>query len=79
MPGDLAEHFTFRRGKWLFVSTRAPEDIDEYHFEIADFLKSPAATIDWLARLSEKKDFDAKDFCAMMHRFRETTGSYGVK
>jgi hypothetical protein len=68
MPGEIAEHFTFRRGKWLFVSTEAPEDLGEYHFEIADFFKSPAATVDWLAHLSEKEWFEAKDFLAMMHR-----------
>lgn len=71
-----ATHFTFRRGKWLFVSTEADEDINEYHFEIARFFASPSATTDWLARLSEKGWFKPGDFCRMMHRFREATNSY---
>jgi hypothetical protein len=72
-----ARHFTHRRGEWLFVSTEAPEDLNEYHFEIERFFRSPQATIDWLAHLHEKEWFDANDFCAMMRRFREATGSYG--
>lgn len=71
-----ARHFTHRRGKWMFVSTEAPEDPDEYHFEIRRFLGTPEATIDWLAHLQEKNWFDANDFCVMMHRFREATGSF---
>lgn len=73
-----AKHFTYRRSKWLFVSTDAPEDFNEYHFEIADFFKSPGATIDWLAHLHEKPWFDANDFCAMLHRFRKETDSFGA-
>jgi len=73
-----AEHFTFWRGKWLFVSTKADEDFNEYHFPIADFFNSPAATVDRLAHLSEKDWFDPKDFCAMIHRFRKATDSYGA-
>jgi hypothetical protein len=72
-----AEHFTFRRDKWLFVSTQADEDFNEYHFEIVEFFSSPASTVDWLAHLSEKGWFDAADFCAMIHRFREATDSFG--
>jgi hypothetical protein len=73
-----AKHFTCQHGKWLFVSTQAPENWNDYHFEIADFFKSPIATIDWLAHLHEKGWFDADDFCAMMERFREATDSYGA-
>jgi len=73
-----AAHFTFRRGKWLFVSTEAPEDFNEYHFEIVNFFKTPAATVDWLAHLHEKSWFDPDDFCQMMHRFREATNSFGA-
>jgi len=61
----------------MFVSTEAPEDVNEYHFEIARFFRSPATTVDILGHLSEKPWFDAPDFCAMMHRFREATDSYG--
>jgi hypothetical protein len=71
-----AEHFTFRRGKWFFVSTEAPEDWNEYHFEIDRFFCSPASIVDWLAHLSEKSWFDAADFCTMIHRFRKATGSF---
>jgi hypothetical protein len=71
-----ARHFTHRRGKWMFVSTEAPEDFDEYHFKIARFFASPAATVDWLAHLSEKSWFDAQDFACMMRRFRSATDSY---
>ena len=35
-------------------------------------------TVDWLAHLSEGDWFDAADFCAMMHRFRKATDSYGA-
>jgi hypothetical protein len=73
-----AEHFTFRRGKWMFVSTDAPEDVNEYHFPIAYFFQSPSATIDWLAHLNEKSWFDPKSFCDMIDRFREATDSYGA-
>jgi hypothetical protein len=73
-----AAHFTCRREKWLFVSSEAPEDFNEYHFEIADFFKSPASTIDWLAHLHEKSWFDPSDFCQMIHRFREATISFGA-
>jgi hypothetical protein len=52
--------------------------MSDYQFEIADFFKSPSATVDWMSHLHEKAWFDAKDFMAMMHRFREATGSYGV-
>ena len=75
---EPAEHFTHRRGKWLFVSTKAPEDFNEYHFEITSFFASPAASVDWLAHLSGKAWFDAADFCAMMRRFRKATDSYGA-
>jgi len=71
-----AEHFTYRRGKWLFVSTEADEDWNEYHFPIAGFFATPASTTDWLAHLSEKGWFDPKDFCKMLHRFRKATDSY---
>jgi hypothetical protein len=71
-----AAHFTHRRGKWMFVSTEADEDANEYHFEIERFFHSPEATLDWLAHLSEKNWFDAEDFVRMMHRFREATGSF---
>ena len=71
-----ATHFTHRRGKWMFVSTEAPEDDAEYHFEIARFFASPAATVAWLAHLSEKGWFDAEDFVRMMRRFRAATNSY---
>ena len=70
-----AEHFTYRRGKWLFVSTQAEEDFHEYHFEIYRFFASPAATIDWLTHLSKKDWFDPQDFCAMIRRFRAATGT----
>jgi hypothetical protein len=50
-----AEHFTYRRGKWLFVSTQAYGDWNEYHFEIVDFFASPASTVDRLAHLIEKE------------------------
>jgi hypothetical protein len=73
-----AEHFTCREGRWMFVSTEVEEKPDEYHFRIDDFFKSPRATVDWLAHLHEKGWFDANDFFAMMHRFREETHSYGV-
>jgi hypothetical protein len=65
-------------GNWMFVSLEAPEKPTDYHFEIKDFFKSPASTIDWLAHLNEKAWFDANDFCDMMHRFREATDSYGA-
>jgi len=52
-----ARHFTHRKGKWLFVSTEAPERFDEYHLEIERFFYSPASTVDWLAHLSEKPWF----------------------
>jgi hypothetical protein len=78
LPEYPAAHFTHRRGKWLFVSTGAPEDANEYHLEIDDFFKSPASTVDWLAHLSGKDWFDAKDFCAMMTRFRRATDSYNA-
>ena len=78
LPTLEAEHFTHKNGKWLFVSTQAPEDWDEYHFKIADFFKTPAATVDWLAHLSEKAWFNPADFLAMMHRFRKATDSYGA-
>jgi hypothetical protein len=72
--GDkAATHFTHRRGKWMFVSTEAPEDDAEYHFKIERFFASPAATVDWLAHLSEKRWFDAEDFVGMMRRFRAST------
>jgi hypothetical protein len=73
-----AEFFTCQDGKWIFVSLEAPEKISDYHFEIEQFLKSPSATIDWLAHLSEKPWFDANDFMEMVHRFREATDSYGA-
>ena len=72
-----ARHFTCRDEKWLFVSTEAPEKGDEYHFPIADFFKSPSATVDWIAHLSEKHWFNPEDFCTMMHRFRKETDSFG--
>ena len=78
LPDQPAEHFTFRRGHWLFVSTKAPEDFNEYHFKIRDFFKSPSATVDWIAHLSEKSWFDPADFCAMIHRFRIATDSFGA-
>ena len=62
----------------MFVSTEAPEDFNEYHFEIGRFFSSPAATVDWIAHLHGKHWFDAKDFCFMMKRFREATGSSGA-
>jgi hypothetical protein len=71
-----ARHFTCRRGRWMFVSTEAPEDVTEYHFEIEDFFKNPSSVVDWLAHLSEKEWFDAEDFLSMMHRFRQATESY---
>jgi hypothetical protein len=75
--GNLpSEHFTYRRGKWLFVSTEADEDWNEYHFPIAGFFATPASTTEWLAHLSEKRWFDPKDFFEMIHRFRKATDSY---
>jgi hypothetical protein len=65
-------------GNWVFVSLDAPENVgSDYTFEIDDFFKSPSSTVDWLAHLHEKAWFDANDFCAMLSRFREATGSYG--
>jgi hypothetical protein len=75
-PDKVARHFTYRRGQWLFVSTEAPEDVNEYHLEIERFFRSPSSTVDWLAHLSQKHWFDPNDFLAMMHRFREATNSY---
>jgi hypothetical protein len=63
-------------GNWVFVSADVPEHLTDYTFEIADFFKSPSSTVDWLAHLHEKAWFDANDFCAMLARFREATGSY---
>ena len=63
---------------WKFVAVDAPEYAGDYHFEIAEFFKSPTSTVDWLAHLHEKDWFDANDFCAMLHRFRKATGSYGI-
>jgi hypothetical protein len=77
LPAKPAQYFTCQDGKWLFVSLEAPEKLTDYHFEIADFFKSPASTIDWLAHLSEKEWFDPHDFLAMIHRFRKATDSYG--
>jgi hypothetical protein len=62
VKGAPAEHFTCRNGRWLFVSTEAEELGDEYHFEIDDFFKSPASTVDWLAHLNEKGWFEPKEF-----------------
>jgi len=75
-----ATHFTWRYSdrRWRFISTQAPQEPDEYCFRIDGFFLSPAAIVDWLAHLSEKKFFDPVDFLAMIHRFREATGSYGV-
>ncbi len=40
----------------------------EYWIELGDFLSDP---IDWLAQLSAKTWFDAKDFCQLFYRLRE--------
>jgi hypothetical protein len=77
-PDKVARHFTCRSGRWVFVSTEAPEDANEYHLKIEHFFRSPSNTVDWLAHLSEKGWFNPDDFLAMMHRFREATHSYGV-
>jgi hypothetical protein len=72
-----AEHFTCRRGKWLFVSTESPEDIDEYHFEIDRFFRSTSSMLDWMGHLAEKPWFDGTDFCRMLKRFRNAAGIRG--
>jgi hypothetical protein len=77
IPGAPAEHFSHHREKWLFVSTASPEDLDDYHFPIRDFFRSPSSTTDWLAHLSEKGWFDSQDFFEMLHRFRKATDSFG--
>jgi hypothetical protein len=71
-----AQFFTYQDAKWLFVSLEAPEKFNDYHFEIDDFFRSPASTVDWLAHLGEKGWFDARDFFNMIHRFREAADCY---
>lgn len=65
-----AEYFSHYQGKWRFVSLDISENWNDYWFTIAQFFKSPRATTDWIAHLSEKGWFDAKDFARMLHRFR---------
>jgi hypothetical protein len=77
-PSELSMEDYFPVGNWIFVSEASPEQMTDYCFEIADFFKSPAATVDWLAHLAEKAWFDADDFLSMIHRFREATGSFGA-
>lgn len=72
-----AEFFTCQDGKWLFVSLEAPEKLSDYHFEICEFFRSPASTVDWLAHRHEKPWFDPMDFLDMIDRFREAADCYG--
>lgn len=53
------------------------EDTELYYIFIDKFFRSPEATTDWIAHMSEKVWFDFKDFCWMMKRLRASTSSYG--
>ena len=60
---------------WRFTG-ECTSDVDYYYAEFYRFFASSAATVDWLAHLSEKEWFNAKDFVQMMWRFRKATESY---
>jgi hypothetical protein len=68
--------------RWSFICPQCratgPGSGPEYEVAIASFFHSPPATVDWMAHLYEKEEFDGRSFAVMFHRFREATGSFGV-
>lgn len=61
--------------QWRFTCYDCAERY-RYPFEIVRFFNRPSGTVDWLAHLHRKVWFDAKEFTAMMHRFRKATSSF---
>ena len=53
------------------------KETETYYISFTRFFRSPAATVDWLAHLSEKNWFKPADFLKMLHRFRAATESFG--
>ena len=67
---------SFQNPEWKFTGD-CTSDNDAYYIDFKRFFHSPDATVDWLAHMNEKNWMNWQDFMAMMHRFRESTKSYG--
>lgn len=65
-----------RKGKWKFACN-CTTDAESYYILIEKIFKSPPATVDWLAHMSEKDWVEWNDFMEMMRRFRGATNSFG--
>ena len=58
-------------GEWRFVALGAPERLGEYHFALAEFIKSPEAFVDWMAHLQQKSWFRSNLFFDFWRRLRD--------
>lgn len=58
-----------KENKWKFCC-QCTADTEDYYIPFKD-CSSWHEWVDWLAHMSEKGWFDAKDFCEMIHRFRD--------
>lgn len=65
-------------GEWSFISSSAPEGVNEYWIAVEDICKSPEALIDWIAHLNEKTWFSPQKFTDFFSRFREENSLYGA-
>ena len=65
------------KGEWKFVCDCTTQS-EDYYIPIENFFSRGAATVDWLAHMSEKPCMDWKSFMDMMYRFRDATDSYGA-
>lgn len=72
-----AEEFVYTIHKeWKFSCYDCAEDCYIYPITVDRFFASPAATVDWIAHLSQKNWMQWDDFAKMIRRFRDATGSY---
>lgn len=76
---QTAQNFTCERltSEWRFLCNSCSDLVpDSYPVELARFFETPAATVDWIAHLSEKSWMNQKIFADMMVRFRAATDSF---
>ncbi len=72
---EPATSFSWIKKTWKFCGV-CTMDYEDYYIEFDRFFNSPAATVDWLAHMDEKKWMDWTAFMAMMARFRKATDSF---
>ena len=61
-------------GSWYFTSIDHADSISDYGFACARVLKTPEATISWIAHLATKEWFSPEKFTKFMHTLAHEGG-----